>query len=69
MWDLDTVDRGVSKELASELRASHTWDVLVAHFLGVDHAGHKYGPDHPEMGRKLTEMNQVTKRLSTIFLN
>ena len=26
---------------------------------GVDHAGHKFGPQHPEMGRKLREMNTV----------
>ena len=26
---------------------------------GVDHAGHKFGPDHPEMSRKLEEMNSV----------
>ena len=41
------------------MRASKEWDVLVTHFLGVDHAGHKYGPNHPEMGRKLAEMNAV----------
>lgn len=28
-------------------------------FAGVDHAGHKFGPHHPEMGRKLSEMNAV----------
>ncbi len=41
------------------MRQSAEWDVLVTHFLGVDHAGHKYGPNHAEMGRKLTEMNAV----------
>ena len=25
----------------------------------MDHAGHKFGPDHPEMSRKLDEMNSV----------
>lgn len=35
------------------------WQLLVAHFLGVDHCGHRYGPAHPEMVRKLSEMNQV----------
>jgi predicted AlkP superfamily pyrophosphatase or phosphodiesterase len=45
--------------LSSEMRQSAEWDVLVTHFLGVDHAGHKYGPNHAEMGRKLTEMNAV----------
>lgn len=27
--------------------------------MGVDHCGHRYGPLHSEMVRKLTEMNQV----------
>lgn len=39
------------------------WDLLIAHFLGVDHCGHKHGPLHHEMGRKLTEMNSVIKQL------
>lgn len=38
------------------------WDVLIAHFLGVDHCGHKYGPFHPEMARKLTEMNEIIEK-------
>jgi GPI ethanolamine phosphate transferase 3 subunit O len=37
------------------------WDVIVAHFLGVDHCGHKYGPVHSEMSRKLSEMNEIIK--------
>ena len=37
------------------------WDVIIAHFLGVDHCGHRYGPSHPEMSRKLDEMNDVLK--------
>ncbi|KAG7266330.1 hypothetical protein CRUP_038481 [Coryphaenoides rupestris] len=37
------------------------WDVLVAHFLGVDHCGHRFGPDHPAMGHKLTQMDGVIR--------
>jgi len=37
------------------------WDVLIAHFLGVDHCGHKHGPDHPEMAKKLTQMNEMLR--------
>lgn len=39
------------------------WDLLVAHYLGVDHAGHRYGPNHPEMTRKLTETNNRLKKV------
>ena len=34
---------------------------MVAHFLGVDHCGHRYGRDHPEMARKLKEVNDVLR--------
>ena len=37
------------------------WDVLVAHFLGVDHCGHRVGPDHPAMADKLTQMDGVVR--------
>ncbi|KAI5710716.1 hypothetical protein M8J75_010990 [Diaphorina citri] len=57
-WDLDTVDRGVRKHLIPEVEKSD-WDVLIAHFLGVDHCGHRYGPYHLEMKRKLLEINQT----------
>jgi len=37
------------------------WRVLIAHFLGVDHCGHTFGPAHPEMTAKLLQMDQVLK--------
>lgn len=42
---------------------SHGWDVLIAHFLGVDHAGHRYGPDHPAMAAKLAQMDEFIRHL------
>ena len=35
------------------------WDVVIAHFLGVDHVGHRFGPNNPAMKTKLEEMNTV----------
>ena len=35
------------------------YHLLKCSITGVDHAGHKFGPDHPEMSRKLAEMNTV----------
>ena len=58
--DLDTVDNGVLDHLVPELNKSD-WGVLIAHFLGVDHCGHRYGPSHPEMKRKLLQMDSVIK--------
>ncbi|KAJ2753604.1 mannose-ethanolamine phosphotransferase gpi13 [Coemansia pectinata] len=35
------------------------WDVIIAHGLGVDHCGHRYGPDHPAISSKLAQTNQA----------
>ena len=42
VWDLDTVDNGVKKHLFPGLNLDYR--VMIAHFLGVDHVGHRYGP-------------------------
>ncbi|KAG2500532.1 hypothetical protein HYH03_001309 [Edaphochlamys debaryana] len=34
------------------------WDVLVAHYLGVDHAGHTYGGSSNQMYDKLAQMDE-----------
>jgi phosphatidylinositol glycan class O len=67
--DLHTVDNGVLDHLMPTVRGGSNaqaqgeidgsghdtdWDVLIAHFLGVDHVGHRYGPEHEWMTRKLT---------------
>lgn len=41
------------------------WDVLIAHFLGVDHCGHRFGPDHPAMAEKLSQMDGVIRFVPT----
>lgn len=60
IFDLDTVDNKIKGHLPREL-AKSDWDVLIAHFLGVDHCGHRYGPTHKEMERKLLEMDDVIR--------
>lgn len=60
MFDLDTVDNGVMKHLKEEM-LEKDWSLLVAHMLGVDHCGHAHGPNHPEMTRKLSQMNDVIR--------
>ena len=60
VMDLHTVDNGVIEHLVPELKAND-WDVLIGHFLGVDHCGHKFGPNHPEMAAKLTQMDSVLR--------
>lgn len=58
VWDLDSVDEGIKSHLQPEMQ-KNDWDLLIAHFLGVDHCGHRHGPFHSEMTRKLDEMNAV----------
>ena len=62
--DLHTVDQGVITHLFPLLEDSgKPFDFLIGHFLGVDHVGHRVGPDHPSMKAKLTQMNDVLKRV------
>ncbi|KAF8541418.1 hypothetical protein BDD12DRAFT_829137 [Trichophaea hybrida] len=65
VWDLHTVDNGVNEHIFPLLdpKNSTKWDVLFAHYLGVDHAGHRYGPDHFAMTEKLKQMDEVVRRL------
>ncbi|UYV73533.1 PIGO [Cordylochernes scorpioides] len=58
--DLDTVDAGIASHLGTELE-SRDWELLVAHFLGVDHCGHTFGPAHPAMARKLGQLDQLIR--------
>nr|XP_015218994.1 PREDICTED: GPI ethanolamine phosphate transferase 3 isoform X3 [Lepisosteus oculatus] len=58
--DLHTVDNGILQHLYPTMEGGD-WDVLIAHFLGVDHCGHRFGPDHPAMAAKLTQMDQVIR--------
>ena len=64
VWDLHTVDDGITKHLLPLLSSEYVnqWDVIFGHYLGVDHAGHRYGPDHPAMTGKLRQMDDVLRK-------
>ncbi|GIZ36997.1 hypothetical protein CKM354_000046100 [Cercospora kikuchii] len=65
VWDLHTVDNGVNEHIFPLLDPSMSgrWDVIFGHYLGVDHAGHRYGPDHPAMNDKLKQMDDVIRHM------
>lgn len=67
VWDLHTVDDGVTEHIFPLLDASEPpkWDVIFGHYLGVDHAGHQYGPNHPAMTAKLKQMDKVIREVIT----
>ena len=62
VWDLHTVDTGVTEHLLPLLDNTQ-WDVIFGHFLGVDHAGHRYGPNHPAMAAKLQQMDELIRKV------
>ncbi|PVH16767.1 uncharacterized protein CXQ87_004320 [Candidozyma duobushaemuli] len=59
--DLHTVDNGVIEHMYPLLERSRSkeWDLLIGHFLGLDHVGHRFGPRHHAMKDKLHQMNSV----------
>ena len=69
VWDLHTVDDGVTKHLLPLMGREYTsrWDVVFGHYLGVDHAGHRYGPDHPAMTTKLQQMDEVLREVISLL--
>jgi phosphatidylinositol glycan class O len=64
VWDLHTVDNGVIEHIFPLMDRKNDWDVAIGHCLGVDHAGHRYGPNHPEMTKKLRQMDGFIRDLA-----
>lgn len=57
--DYTEVDNNVTRHLDHELGETQLWDVLILHYLGLDHLGHKGGPDSPFMSEKQKEMDDI----------
>lgn len=47
----------------SQTLESDDWEVLILHYLGLDHIGHLEGPMSPLIGPKLLEMDSVIKKI------
>lgn len=60
--DLHTVDDGVIANI-HEVISNRSNDVVIAHMLGVDHIGHKHGPNHPSMETKLRQIDHLISQL------
>lgn len=52
------VDNNVTRHLPLELSAGD-FDLLILHYLGLDHIGHLAGPSSPLVPPKLREMDKV----------
>lgn len=55
--DLHSNDAVVMDVIARELNRTD-WHLLIGHLLGVDHVGHRFGPNHIEMQHKLNSYNE-----------
>ncbi|XP_037497690.1 GPI ethanolamine phosphate transferase 2 isoform X4 [Jatropha curcas] len=60
--DTVQVDQNVSRHLGNEL-GRDDWNLLILHYLGLDHVGHIGGRSSFLMGPKLMEMDEVVKAI------
>uniref|UniRef100_A0AAF5PX74 GPI ethanolamine phosphate transferase 2 C-terminal domain-containing protein n=1 Tax=Wuchereria bancrofti TaxID=6293 RepID=A0AAF5PX74_WUCBA len=63
--DFKEVDDNVTFCMRSRLEngAADTWDVMILHYLGLDHIGHSLGGTHSELNNKLIEMDSIIKEI------
>ena len=62
------VDNNVTRHLDKVLKRGD-WDVLILHYLGLDHIGHISGPNSPLIGHKLSEMDSILMKIHTSLLS
>ncbi|XP_069482460.1 GPI ethanolamine phosphate transferase 2 [Ambystoma mexicanum] len=66
--DFTEVDKNVTRHLDDVLKRTD-WDLLILHYLGLDHIGHLSGPNSLLVGPKLLEMDNVLKKIHTNLLS
>lgn len=60
--DFTEVDNNVTRHLNAEI-LDKLWDGLILHYLGLDHIGHKGGPNSIYMKGKQEEMDAILQKL------
>lgn len=68
--DLDSNDIGVEAQLEAILAdesptSPHAAPLVIAHFLGIDHAGHRFNAQNLHMDRKIVEIDASLRGIST----
>ncbi|XP_065596739.1 GPI ethanolamine phosphate transferase 2 isoform X2 [Cyrtonyx montezumae] len=66
--DFTEVDYNVTRHLDRVLKRED-WDLLILHYLGLDHIGHVFGPNSPLVGPKLREMDNILKKIHISLLS
>ena len=62
LQDFTEVDHNVTRHVPDELGRAD-WTAMVMHYLGMDHIGHKTGPNGPSMLPKQQEMDGIVKQV------
>lgn len=60
--DFTEVDNNVTRNIAAELE-NNDWGLMVLHYLGLDHIGHKAGPTSSNMRPKQREMDGIVETI------
>lgn len=59
----NNVTRHLDKVLTPDEKKKPTFDLMVLHYLGLDHIGHLEGARSPKIKPKLVEMDDVVKKI------
>lgn len=62
LQDFTEVDNNVTRHIHDELNKDD-WSLMVLHYLGLDHIGHKSGPRSTHMPSKQREMDDIVHQL------
>ncbi|XP_054453576.1 GPI ethanolamine phosphate transferase 2 isoform X2 [Anoplopoma fimbria] len=66
--DYTEVDNNVTRHLDSTLKRDD-WDILILHYLGLDHIGHISGPHSSLIQPKLLEMDDILKKIHSALIS
>lgn len=60
-------DKNITKNLGTEVKKADEWNLLLLHYLGLDHIGHVLGAKDTKINEKLLEMDRVIIKLQENF--
>ncbi|CAF3340115.1 unnamed protein product [Rotaria socialis] len=61
--DFKEIDLNVTDGLYEELNRMNDWNLLIVHYLGLDHIGHAYGAFNSFIQDKLIEYDQIIENI------
>lgn len=65
--DYTEVDYNVTRNVKTELNRDD-WDIMILHYLGLDHIGHLEGPKSLKVGPKLKEMDHIIHMINSYLV-